>query len=131
MKNKKSGRRTKGESIDHILSHEEVQQMLALHLREFLTMVPLAYAVLRRRLRRNDLGAASKVLEFSRGWMEIQWDVLAKSHPTSVDPDFNPALYLMVKTITETAEAFGRELPPELEKLRRQMIRKNGRESKG
>ena len=107
MKNKKSRRRTKGESIDDILSHAEVQHMLALHLREFLSMVPLAYAVLRRRLCRNDLVAASKVLEFSRGWMEIQWAVLAKSHPTSVDPDFNPALYLMVKTITETAEAFG------------------------
>ena len=131
MKNKKSHRRTKGESIDHILSHEEVQQMLTLRLREFLTMVPLAYAVLRRRLLRNDVGAACKVLEISRGWLEIQWDVLARSHPTSVDPDFNPALYLMVKTITETAEAFGRELPPDLEKLRRQMIRKNGRESKG
>jgi hypothetical protein len=88
-----------------------------------------ALEVIRRKLEKCDLGAAIWVLELGKE--------LANSadRPVCLDPDHaclahvNTSWILMKATFVTTAEAFGRELPPDLAEVKDRWDRLKGEEA--
>jgi len=84
---------------------------------------PMAIEVCRRKLKQNDVGLAKWLLERSEVLEMSEKGSLCLDPAHACYAQVNLFLILMLATIVSTAEAFYRELPPDLAKVRERWVR--------